>query len=374
MLKFTNGQFKIMQIADIQDTNKTAPDTIRFLEAAIDSEKPDLVVFTGDQVKGYGFNFKFGDAHKKVETALDNILSIIEKRKIPFTFCFGNHDQQAGMGKEEQLEFYRRYSCCMAQENDDPSLKGCANHTLPIYSGDGKREVFALYLIDSHRNIKGLGYEPVDESQINWYRKKRDEYAARNGGQPLPSIVFQHIPVQEVFQLLKQVKRTEKGAVQAFRIHKNEWYVLDFSKVNTEGFMRESPAIPDTNTGEFAAFREKGDVLGVYFGHDHNNSFHGKVDGIDLGYCQGCGFNVYGPGLDRGVRMFVLNEDTVHRYNTYDVRYRQLLGKKLRRPLKNFIYTYAPTNLYDALYSIAKITAGAAVVAAVIALLVLLLK
>lgn len=87
-----------------------------------------------------------------------------------------------------------------------------------------------------------------------------------------------------------------------------------------------NPADPQINSGEFDAFKEKGEVLGVYFGHDHNNSFNGKVDGIDLGYTQGAGFHVYGPGKDRGVRVIELNKDST--FKTYDLRFKDLVGKK----------------------------------------------
>ena len=46
--------FKIMQITDIQEIPAISPDTINLLEAAVEAEKPDLVVYTGDQIKGYG--------------------------------------------------------------------------------------------------------------------------------------------------------------------------------------------------------------------------------------------------------------------------------------------------------------------------------
>ena len=77
--------------------------------------------------------------------------------------------------------------------------------------------------------------------------------------------------------------------------------------------MLESPASPDVNTGEFEAMSEKGDVLGIYVGHDHNNSFVVKYKGVDLGYTQGAGFNVYGPGENRGVRIFELDVDCTSR-------------------------------------------------------------
>ena len=56
-LKFKkDGTFRIMQIADTQDTNITSKNTVEFIGKALDSENPDLVVFTGDQIKGYGLS------------------------------------------------------------------------------------------------------------------------------------------------------------------------------------------------------------------------------------------------------------------------------------------------------------------------------
>ena len=43
-----DGLFKIMQITDMQEIPKVSPDTMALLEAAIEDEKPDLVVYTGD--------------------------------------------------------------------------------------------------------------------------------------------------------------------------------------------------------------------------------------------------------------------------------------------------------------------------------------
>lgn len=108
--------------------------------------------------------------------------------------------------------------------------------------------------------------------------------------------MFQHIPVPEFFDVIKKVPKGTKGAVLAYGAHENEYFVLNDETIAEGGFMLESPASPDVNTGEFEAMSEKGDVLGIYVGHDHNNSFVVKYKGVDLGYTQGAGFNVYGPG------------------------------------------------------------------------------
>ena len=48
-----DGTFRVLQMADIQDGPEVNRDTIRMIEAAINEAKPDLVVFTGDQIRGY---------------------------------------------------------------------------------------------------------------------------------------------------------------------------------------------------------------------------------------------------------------------------------------------------------------------------------
>ena len=48
-----DGTFRVLQMADIQDKPEVNRDTIRLIEAAIRETKPDLVVLTGDQIRGY---------------------------------------------------------------------------------------------------------------------------------------------------------------------------------------------------------------------------------------------------------------------------------------------------------------------------------
>ena len=134
--------------------------------------------------------------------------------------------------------------------------------------------------------------------------------------------------------------------------------------------MRESPADPQVNTGEFDALKEKGEVKGLFFGHDHNNSFNGLIDGINVGYTQGAGFNVYGPGLDRGVRVIDLFSDGT--LDTYDMRYRDIVGKKVDNPLKYAFLQLCPTNTFDAVVRIAKFVAIAAFL--VVILIIMMFK
>lgn len=363
MLKFKKNSFKILQIADTQDGKKISPDTLDLINAALERENPDLVVYSGDQIWG---KLSFKGNREAVKASLDALTRPVRDRKIPFTVCFGNHDRQVGLSNEEQFEIYKEFDGFIGESVQ--GIDGCANHVIEIGTADGEKPEFLLYLIDSHSSLE-IGYDCVHENQIEWYRKTRDEYEEKFGAL-IPSIVIQHIPLCEVFELLTEVKKNTKGAVRGFRTHANRFYVLNRDKVNESGFMKESPADPQENSGEFAAFKEKGEVLGVYFGHDHNNSFNGTVDGIDLGYTQGAGFHVYGPGKDRGVRIIELKKSGD--FGTYDLRFKNLVGNKLKEPLKYAFFQIMPTNTFDAIHRAIKIFAviGAAAVAALILLLI----
>lgn len=341
MLRFnSNHKFKIMQIADTQEIPEVSPDTLSLINAALEREKPDLVIYTGDQIKGYSKKFKKNP--KIVEKTIDVLVEPVASRNIPFMVTYGNHDAQVGIDNIEQYKFYAKYPTFLS--GNLRSKKDVGTADIQIYSHDSDRPVFGLYIIDSHGKAKdGAGYAPVDKKQIDWYVKRREELKNENGDY-LPSLVFQHIPVPEFFDVIQKVPKRTKGAVPAYGVHENEYFVLRDETKAAGGFMLESPASPDVNTGEFEAMSEKGDVLGIFVGHDHNNSFVVNYKGVDLGYTQGAGFNVYGPGENRGVRIFELDENSPREYKTYTATFGELCGTKIKTPVQEFVYTHAPTS------------------------------
>lgn len=366
-LRFSeNGGFRIMQIADVQDTQNTSRDTLCFISAALDRAKPDLVIFTGDQLKGYGVSFMLGNREEKYKRAIDNIIKPVEDRGIPFTFVFGNHDAQAfGISKQKQLGLYLTHKNCLAAAGD-PKIEGLCNHYINIRSSDGSKTVFNIYLTDSLSTTADGRCAGVTKNQIAWYKSVRD-YLREQNGDYVPSILFQHIPVPEMWEVLKQTKKSQKPNAKGFREHYGKYYVIDekyLQKGNCD-FLLETPATPRENAGELEAFSEKGDTLAMFFGHDHNNSFVSKYKNMLIGYTQGCGFNVYGPKLNRGVRIIDLNENDPKHIETHTVLYRDLFGfKDIHNKLKYFIYSYAPPSVESVIPTLKRVAALAALAAA----------
>ena len=368
-LKFNgSGSFTIMQITDVHGIYKPTPDTDKLLNAVLDKVKPDLVVFTGDQIKGYGLSYMTGDRLEKVKKAIANIAEPVNSRKIPFIATFGNHDPQVGIPLDKQLEIFKSYEYYVPSETEYIFDAGTAS--VPIMSADGTRQIFNIYLIDSRSSAEGGGYAPVDKEQIEWYKSVREKLK-ENSGEYIPSFVFQHIPVHEMYELFDRVDKKAAGAVRAFRTHKGEFYILKKEFSEKGGVFLEPPSIPDVNTGEFEAMSEKGDVVGMFFGHDHQNSYIGHYKGIDLGYGPSCGFNDYGNGVERGVRVYTLKESEPRKYSSYAVTYRELFGKKVLKYWKKTFYDQMPTSLEAAIPFAAKILG---VLAAIVLVIVLLCK
>jgi hypothetical protein len=78
------------------------------------------------------------------------------------------------------------------------------------------------------------------------------------------------------------------------------------------------------NSGLFGAVMDRGDVLGIFAGHDHVNDFVGDYFGVTLGYSANVGFGTYGlegeePDRLRGARVFVVRETEPESFETFMV-------------------------------------------------------
>ena len=322
-----DGTFHILHITDIQEIPEVAEDTLTLMRRALDAAKPDLVVFTGDQLKGY--SKKFRKKPGQVEKTINRIMEPVVSRGIPFAVTFGNHDEQSGMTNDEQGTF-----------------------AVGIRNFEETQTVMAVYLMDSRGDAPGGGYQTLNPRQVFWYKGARDTFEQEHG-RLIPGIVFQHIPMPEYYRLLKKTDKKTKGAVRTYRTHANEYYVLDPEKYRSGSF-KEAVSIPDNNAREFESFREKGDIFAVYCGHDHRNSFVGNCGGLDLGYTPSCGFNEYGDGVNRAAREFVFHEEDPAAYETRLLTYKDLVGGKPSRPFRDFAYSHIPATKEEAVAKIKK--------------------
>lgn len=317
-----NGEFKILIVADAQDIDKPQKATLKMLEASLDAANPDLVVFLGDDVYG---NI-IGNDEAATKAAIDAIIQPVAERNLPFALVFGNHDDQGGVSKETQLAYYQSFPNCMALDSGE--LSGCGNYTLPIYDSVGKKAIFNLWFFDSgtyDEERKG-SYAYVKQDQIDWYISQSEALREANGGQDLPSFAFQHIPVPEIYDMLSAVPKGTQGAVRGHGSFSDRYYVLNPEYISG-GNIGEGPCPPDFNSGEFDAWKQQGNIIAAFFGHDHVNDFSGSLEGIDLVMTPGTGFYEYGNGDRHGTRLITLHESELNNYDSKLLYYIDIVGE-----------------------------------------------
>lgn len=313
-LKFgSDGKFTVLQISDPQDDHNPAYDLVNFIKISIDETNPDLIIFTGDIVEDSragdigidGEPFREGvEIDGDYEATLENVkiacaavFGAAEEAGIPFTVTQGNNDYACGVTNEDWLKIYSSYKNCLAVD-ESSDADGRIDHNLEIKASDSDKTVFNIWLSDTGRNS-------VSQEQIDWYKTESAALKEANGGEAVPSILFQHIPVADMGNLFEECNFWDEGA----SIEGGKCYRLNHELANG---CHAGAMVPGQTTEQFKAWKECGDVLGAYFGHWHTEGYTGTWDGIELGFTYGCEFAKVGP---YGVRVFTLYEDDINNFD-----------------------------------------------------------
>lgn len=277
-----DSTFKILQFTDIHWNNDSAEScalSAANLRYALETEKPDLVVITGDVVTG------------SAEAGWKAVTSIISEAEVPFAVTLGNHDDEADWSRNQIFDFLVSVPGFLGSKGPK-EVYGVGNYFIQLKSNASDETKAILWFFDSNaycedKNISDYGWIRFD--QIAWFRRKSAELTALNGSNPYPALAFFHIPLPE--------------------------YNSVIGNEDTVGLSEEGVCSPQINTGMLAAFVEMGDVMGTFVGHDHDNNYIGVHKGIALAYGQSSGYETYGS-IGRGARVIVLEEDK-HGFDTW---------------------------------------------------------
>lgn len=334
-LKFNNGKFTVLQVSDPQDLQFVRKTMVKMLDAAYDRVNPDLVVFTGDNILGNHLrDARFGSRkvilspdgeYEAMKTAIHHLAEPVDRRGIPFTMIYGNHDDMNFISKEKQAEIWRGYDSFVGLDDSGDS-GDVATFNLPVMSSDGKKTAFNLWFIDSARLDKAEEkcHTGVKKQAVEWYINKSNLLKEQNGGKPVPSVLFQHIPFSEMTRLNSPCKKDDYGALPLFKKGEPEKYIR-LDPAVADGFLGEPIDGCEENNGEFDAIKKQGDVAAAVFGHDHRNNFIAELDGIRIFQSSAASFRCYGNRF-RGVRVIEINENEPESVKTYFLTYSELCG------------------------------------------------
>lgn len=273
-LCFHDGQFKIVQFTDLHYKlgDPASRAAVECIQEVVKAEQPDLIIVTGDIVYS-----------KPGDFAMQAVLNVLSQQQTPYCLVLGNHDPEQGVSATALYDLMQKAPGCVM-----PPRRGkLLDYVLPVYAADGKTLRAQLYGFDTHGKsaMRGVGgYAWITQSQQAWYRRKCAEAKATNGGKTVPALAFMHYPLPEYNEAVAN------------------------TQVVLYGTRMERAYAPKLNSGMFAAFKECGDVMGVFCGHDHDNDYSLMFYQVMLAHGRFSGGNTEYNHLSNGARVIVLKE------------------------------------------------------------------
>ena len=290
-LKFNpDGTFKVVQFTDTH-IRTTLPDEAKAvydrMDCIVASEKPDLIVLTGDVV-----------TVKPAAPEWERLISRLDSYQVPWCVVFGNYDEEQDLTRAEMSSLITAGRFSMNSLNkksgelDDVELPVAASAAA---AADAKGNGFYVFCMDSHADavLDGKGcYDWFSPAQVQWMRDRCSARTADDGSLA-QSLAFFHIPLREYIDAWADHDDPREGT---------------WSSTKTLGIRGECICCAELNTGMFAAMKEGGSVVGVSVGHDHDNDFAAAYHGIAMCYGRFSGANTVTNHLPGGARVFLMRE------------------------------------------------------------------
>lgn len=310
-IRFNNdGKLKILHIADPHLANdKHFDSSIWVIAEACDVEKPDLVVLTGDNTKPY-------EDPEETKKIINSLMNIFESRDIPVAVTFGNHDSEAGpMTRADIMEYYKTFSCVISAQEAN-TFKNCSTFNIPVLASDSDDVKFNIWVFDSgdYDEDEPRHYDRVRTEQIEWYKETSAKLKEENGGETVNSVVFQHIIVPEIYDVLKKVDSKKPYAIKHI-YNEEEYFMFDPEQTNY-GTLNEKPCPGYYNDGQFDALVENGGVLAMFTGHDHTNAFGVRNQNIDIYTSPMTRYKGLAYTTQYGYRVVEIDENDTSSYST----------------------------------------------------------
>lgn len=294
-----DGSFRILMISDFHAGENCSPKLIRGIGTLVAHTQPDLVLVGGDQCLR-------GTTKEALAAYMGRILAPVISRGIPWAAVSGNHDRETDHPIELEFAAYETlpgYAGGIGPED----VSGCGNYCLPILASGSDDVAYHVWALDSFSEVRdfirvfglpadtrfllpdpmctGSCQSTVMFDQVMWYYAEslRRE---KEAGRKIPAIMYMHVPLPELWLMSKNPEQCD-----------------------VRGDKRETIGCSELNSGLFMACLQRGDVKGIFFGHEHLCDFDGVYCGITMGYDAAVGYDMSAHDDLRGGRTITLHED-----------------------------------------------------------------
>ena len=249
--------YRILVMADIQLKLNLIKNLQSFkaVRDLVEKTDPDLILTVGDNT-----------ATLQSPRLTRKLISLMESFGIPWGVVLGNHDSE---GMADRPWHGNRYAEAKKSlfSAGPANIQGVGNYLIQLADPAGEVR-YGLVMVDSNverRYPQEKYYDYVYPDQIRWYRWVVEglEEAA---GNPVPTMVFLHIPFPEFAEAQALLDNPEAASGPVF------------------GVQREDVCAPLVNTGFFGVMKELESTTHVFAGHDHINNSSIPWQGIRLTY------------------------------------------------------------------------------------------
>ena len=180
--------FRILQLTDIHlSASDDAEMHLKFLSKTIADAHADFIVLTGDM-------FNYAD-----KRTVKQLFSYIDQYHIPWTFTYGNHDDQGYYNDHYLQDVVGKYQYSKFVNIDD-NVSGRSNFIINLVD-DTDKVRHQIFILESHsyQFHDYMGYDYIKPNQVDWYEHMVNYSTTTfsNGTDPIKSTMFMHIPFPE---------------------------------------------------------------------------------------------------------------------------------------------------------------------------------
>lgn len=267
LLNLTDPQLKIEEWDENNSTGNIFKKTVATL---IERLSPDLITISGDL--SYADDF----------ASYKNFADYFDSFKIPWTCCFGNHDNQDGQEPMQRvIDEYMKHEYFVFEKCD--SALGMTNFAI-LVEKEGKNAE-GIILMDTHdrvyyeKNDCGINqaWGKLTPEQLSWYKDRIQELKLLGCED---STLITHIPINAY---LSAAKAAFKNPVPDKSIKLEDTYSSDIWNEGYEdsyGVLHEPISAYPEDEGAFDLICELGSTKNIICGHNHVNNWVVIYNGV----------------------------------------------------------------------------------------------
>ncbi len=303
-LKCDRREFRVLNLTDTQlESREWAPDHVtgkifkKTVQTLVERVKPDLITVSGDL--SYA-----GDLE-----SYKNFADYLDTFGVPWTCCFGNHDNQDGPEAVQRVvDEYVKHPLFL-YEKCDPALGNCNNAILVEIGG---KAATGILLMDTHDRATVIlpdGGEPVDwdglsAAQLNWYSDRVAELKAAGCND---SVLIIHTPIHAYAEAFAAAFSGDLAAAKAIRLADcNKPGVWNAGYEDSYGVNHEPITCYLGEDGVLERILQLGSTHHVLCGHNHVNNWRVNYKGVQLAFALKTGSGSYWePELNGGTVLTV---------------------------------------------------------------------